>query len=190
MNIRIFFTLTVFNIASLLFGQEINIFTLKHTIYDAIIADCKKDQHPNLEINYWIDAQTIQFEEITFDPYGLKFKSPYEVDEKSYCELKTNVFCTNKITLEMMEIPIIYQNNLDHLYPIQYMIHQPLDAWYILILHLNKKKYLQDYEDEVELKIPLKKLYIKNNHQKTEYYLYTFTLDKNLAVKNMTKIKF
>lgn len=190
MNIRTYFALLATFFVICLSAQEKNVFQIKHELYNYIIDDLKKQFAPTVDLEVWLDSQSIQFEEISFDEYGIKLLHPYWVDEQSFCENKIKIYCKEKIDLEMLEIPIIYQPNLEHLYPKYILIHQPIDAWYRLIYQLNKKKYLVDYDEAFELKIPIKQLEVKKQKQVETYLLYTLKLNKRFEIEKATKSNF
>ncbi len=166
-------------------AQEPNQFTVKNQIYDSIISQLTKVKEKNSEINFWIDPQTYQFESIDFDEFGLKLIGNQIINDNNYCLNKLNILCKSKIELDNYELSIIYQKGYDHLYPIQFMIYQPLDSWYGLIYQLNKKKYLKNYQEEFEVKIPVKKLFVQDNQSINQWSIIKLTIDQNFVIKRI-----
>lgn len=175
---------------STILAQETNLFSLKKTIYDRLIQDFTSSISSKSPYEIWIDPLTYQFENIEMNEFGLQPQKGILLKDETYCEHKTAIYCKDKIDLDSFQLSIITHSGYDDLYSVYYFVYQPLDSWYSLILHLNEKKYLQQYDHISTVYLPTKKIEVKNNKVVEKQELVEVKLTKDFEIFEVKKLSF
>ncbi|MDK7375847.1 MULTISPECIES: hypothetical protein [Weeksella] len=171
-------------------AQETNLFSLKKKIYDRLIDDFTTTISPKSSYEVWIDPITYQFENIEMNEFGISLKQSVLLKDDKYCDNQIIIYCKDKIELDSFQLSIITQPGHDDLYSVYYLVYQPLDAWYSIILHLNEQRYLQSYNKISTVYFPTKKIEVKNNKVTIKQELVTVNLTKDFEIFEINKRSF